>query len=135
VIIVSDGGTGYRAACREATCLQALLNAADARAVGDDAEKLLAESIAVIAANLWHACWDSPAGTYPHEVLDCVGKVAALARARNQVLDEAMSAPDDRHSFLVDQVGWLDALAHEVLVRLLDGLRAMRLPASAETAA
>ncbi len=115
---------------RDAVCVLTLLKAADARAAGDDAEGLLGESIAVLSANIWHACWHAPSETYPADVLHAAGQLGALASSRNSVLHEAMSAPDDRHSFLVDQVGWLDTLAQETAGRLIGALRDMPAPGS-----
>lgn len=116
---------------RDAVCLQALWAATDTRAAGDEAEKLLAESISMIAANAWHACWEAPSGAYPAPVLHAVGQLGALARSRLAVLEEAIEAEDERRAFLVDQVGWLDSLAQEALCRLragLDGMFAQRGP-------
>lgn len=113
-----------RAALRDAISLQALFCASEGRAAGDHAEKLMAEAIAIMAANLFHAGWDAPAGTFPDPALHAVGQIAALARAREQILDEALRAEPDRLSFLLDQVGWLDSLAGDPLRRLVDSLQA-----------
>lgn len=117
-----------RGVLRDAVCVRALLEASDARSAGDDAEGLLGESIAVLAANIWCACWESPNDTVPHEAMHAAGQLGALARARNSVLQEALTEPDDRHSFLVDQVGWLDTMANETATRLIYALRAMVSP-------
>lgn len=115
----------YITLLREAVCLQALWSATDGRAVGDEAERLLAESIALIAGNACRACWESSVDTYPPQVMQAVGQLDALARSRLAVLQEAMQAETDRHSFLVDQVGWLGSLAQDVLSRLRAGLAGM----------
>lgn len=108
---------------RDVVCLQALLLATDCRRVGDDAEKLLAESIATIAANIFRACEDAERGEHPPFAMYGGGQLAALARSRLAVLEEASQANEERRSFLVEQVGWLDTLANEVVGRLVTALR------------
>lgn len=109
---------------RDALTLQALFNAAEGRSAGDDAEKLMAEAIVVLSANMWHAGWGSPR-ELPDAALHAIGQVAAIARARDLVLAEALKEPEpDRLSFLLDQVGWLDTLTHAPLGQLVASLQA-----------
>lgn len=114
---------------RDAVCIRTLLDAADARAARDDAEYLLSESIAMLASNIWHISWDGVAGKWPANVVDAAGRLAAVVRARNGVLQETLTAADDQHSFLVDQVGWLDGIADETVARLIESLQ--RMPSAA----
>lgn len=112
-----------RVALRDAVSLQALFCAAEGRSSGDHAEKLLAEAIAIMAANLFDAVCGSPAGTFPDAALRALGQVHALARAREQVLENALRADADRLSFLLDQVGWLDSLVEAPLRALVQSLQ------------
>lgn len=108
---------------RDALTLQTLFVAAEGRSAGDDAEKLMSEAIAILAASMWHAGWSSPR-ELPDAALHAIGQVAALARARDSLLAEAVKEPEsDRLSFLLDQVGWLDTLASQPINQLVASLQ------------
>lgn len=108
---------------RDAVCVRALLDASDCRSTGDDTQLLLAESIAVIAGNMWRTCMNSAADKFPASVSHAAGQLQALADVRYMSLQALIGASDETRSCQVDQIGWLDNIASEISTRLVTGLR------------